>query len=161
MLADGLRVEANTEIAVVHREAEDAKASAASAVAQVEDLRCEVGEEKGGMAVALRHEVEPLRAELHDALATRDERFNLLCADVDRIRPSAPEANPQPSDMELANSKAVADLQSKLVLMEKKTDNALAKLVLFTPQVLPLLHHLLQWQGLVVTRPPMLELSGV
>ena len=56
-----------------------ATAAAAGAVAIVDDLRCEVKENRDVIVTAVRiEEVEPLCLEVREAFAERDEKFEAL-----------------------------------------------------------------------------------
>ena len=108
-----------------------ATAAAAGAVAIVDDLKCEMKENRDVIVTAVRiEEVEPLRLEVREALAERDAKFEALKVSID-CQANAGAANSAQSDVVAGNSRAVAELKSKFNLMERKTNDALSRLSLF------------------------------
>ena len=84
------------------------------------------------LSFTLSVHVEPLREELCVAQATRDEKFELIRSAVQRQTqplPAPPVLNPAVAE----NSKAVANLNSKFNLMEKRTSDAITRLNLLRP----------------------------
>ena len=103
----------------------------AGAVAIVDDLRCEVKENRDAIVTAVRREeVEPLRLEFREALAERDAKFEELKVSID-CQANAGAANSAQSDVVYGNSSAVAELKSKFNLIERKTNDALSRFSLF------------------------------
>ena len=71
-----IRAENQEKHELVRRDVDAVSIAAAGAVAQVEDIRCEMAQKHGDIVAAVRREeVEPLRLELREALAVNEANF--------------------------------------------------------------------------------------
>ena len=132
-LVQGLREENDDKHSLAHKEIDVAKAASANAVAMVEDLRCEIKEDQVSIAARIKcDEVDPLRVEMHAALASRDAVIVALHAATGAPRPFATVDQASQSAALAANSSVVFSAQPPDVLPFLRSSSGIHSLYLFS-----------------------------